>query len=208
MTHATSLNLPVDDADAVWLPTSRYHDRRVGNAAADDEALCGTIGRGGGPADAAHRKRDRQPSRLCRRRAEGEGVLCRPIAVGRRHPDELCRRDGKSVRKTRALSEPRGVADADARAAFGVYDSGALAMDIHRAPYDVAGAQAKTALLFRDGRWGVPSGSTPTTHILKLPLGLVGGMGLDLRESVENEWLCAQILAAYGLPVTDRRAHV
>ena len=30
---------------------------------------------------------------------------------------------------------------------------------------------------------------------------LVGGMGLDLRESVENEWLCAQILAAYGLPV-------
>ena len=65
----------------------------------------------------------------------------------------------------------------------------------------IAGAQEKTALLYRDGQWCVPHGSTPTTHILKLPLGLVGGMGLDLRDSVENEWLCAQILAAYGLPV-------
>ena len=65
----------------------------------------------------------------------------------------------------------------------------------------LAGAQEKTALLRLDGQWCMPQGATPTTHILKLPLGLVGGMGLDLRESVENEWLCAQILAAYGLPV-------
>ncbi|MGA2166556.1 MAG: HipA N-terminal domain-containing protein [Solirubrobacteraceae bacterium] len=33
--------------------------------------------------------------------------------------------------------------------------------------FSLAGAQAKTALLFEGGRWGVPSGSTPTTHILK-----------------------------------------
>jgi serine/threonine-protein kinase HipA len=33
--------------------------------------------------------------------------------------------------------------------------------------FSLAGAQAKTALLCQDGRWGVPSGSTPTTHILK-----------------------------------------
>ncbi|MHB1709925.1 MAG: HipA domain-containing protein [Acidimicrobiales bacterium] len=33
--------------------------------------------------------------------------------------------------------------------------------------FSLAGAQAKTALLFKDGRWGVPSGSTATTHILK-----------------------------------------
>lgn len=65
----------------------------------------------------------------------------------------------------------------------------------------IAGAQEKTALLQLDGQWCMPQGATATTHILKLPLGLVGGMGLDLRESVENEWLCAQILAAYGLPV-------
>jgi serine/threonine-protein kinase HipA len=60
----------------------------------------------------------------------------------------------------------------------------------------IAGAQAKTALLQMDGRWYLPHGATPTTHILKLPLGLVGGMKLDMRDSVENEWLCAQILAA------------
>lgn len=46
-----------------------------------------------------------------------------------------------------------------------------------------------------------PRGATPTTHILKLPLGRVGNQQLDLSGSVENEWLCARILAAYGLPV-------
>ena len=65
----------------------------------------------------------------------------------------------------------------------------------------IAGAQEKTALLWHEGRWWRPMGPTPTTHILKLPLGLVGNMQLDLRDSVENEWLCAQILGAYGLPV-------
>ena len=65
----------------------------------------------------------------------------------------------------------------------------------------IAGAQEKTALLQMDGRWYLPRGATPTTHILKLPLGLIGGMTLDMRHSVENEWLCARILAAYGLPV-------
>ena len=65
----------------------------------------------------------------------------------------------------------------------------------------IAGAQEKTALLFSEGRWCMPHGTTPTTHILKLPLGLVGGHQYDMRESVENEWLCAQILKAYGLPV-------
>jgi serine/threonine-protein kinase HipA len=66
----------------------------------------------------------------------------------------------------------------------------------------LAGAQEKTALLFHRGRWHRPRGATPTTHILKLPLGLVGGSRrVDLGDSVENEWLCAQILAALGLPV-------
>lgn len=65
----------------------------------------------------------------------------------------------------------------------------------------IAGAQEKTALLHLDGRWHLPQGGTPTTHIFKLPLGLIGGMKLDLRNSVENEWLCAQILEAFGLPV-------
>ena len=65
----------------------------------------------------------------------------------------------------------------------------------------IAGAQEKTALLLRDGQWCVPRGNTPTTHIFKLPLGLIGGMKLDMRDSVENEWLCSLILKEFGLPV-------
>lgn len=65
----------------------------------------------------------------------------------------------------------------------------------------IAGAQEKTALLRHGNRWMLPSGSTPTTHIFKLPLGRVGNMQADMRTSVENEWLCSKIVAAYGLPV-------
>jgi serine/threonine-protein kinase HipA len=60
----------------------------------------------------------------------------------------------------------------------------------------IAGAQEKTALLWHDRRWLLPEGSTPTTHILKLPLGLVGNMRADMRTSVENEWLCSKIAVA------------
>ncbi|KND61936.1 HipA protein [Candidatus Burkholderia verschuerenii] len=67
----------------------------------------------------------------------------------------------------------------------------------------LAGAQEKTALLFHDGRWFKPHGSTPTTHILKLPLGLVGNRRADLTTSVENEWLCMTILKAFGVPVAN-----
>lgn len=65
----------------------------------------------------------------------------------------------------------------------------------------IAGAQEKTALLLRDGEWCLPHGNTPTTHIFKLPLGLIGGMKLDMRGSVENEWLCSLILREFGMPV-------
>jgi serine/threonine-protein kinase HipA len=67
----------------------------------------------------------------------------------------------------------------------------------------IAGAQEKTALLRQGGRWRLPVGSTPTTHILKLPLGLVGHMQADMRTSVENEWLCSRIMDAYGIPVAN-----
>ena len=67
----------------------------------------------------------------------------------------------------------------------------------------IAGAQEKTALLLHDGRWMRPQGATPTTHILKLPLGLVGNMQADMRTSVHNEWLCLKLLAAFGLPVAQ-----
>lgn len=65
----------------------------------------------------------------------------------------------------------------------------------------IAGAQEKTALLHWDGQWCMPRERTPTTHIFKLPLGLIGGMKIDMRDSVENEWLCSLILREFGLPV-------
>ena len=67
----------------------------------------------------------------------------------------------------------------------------------------IAGAQEKTALLFRDGKWWRPKGSTPTTHILKLPLGLVGNLQADMHNSVENEWLCSRIMQAFGLETAE-----
>lgn len=66
----------------------------------------------------------------------------------------------------------------------------------------LAGAQEKTALLWHRNQWVRPRGATPTTHIFKLPMGRVGNEGrLDMSTSVENEWLCLRILAAYGLEV-------
>jgi serine/threonine-protein kinase HipA len=63
----------------------------------------------------------------------------------------------------------------------------------------LAGAQEKTALLFHRNRWCRPLGPTPTTHIFKLPLGLVGHLEMDMRDSVENEWLCLRVMQAFGL---------
>ncbi len=65
----------------------------------------------------------------------------------------------------------------------------------------LAGAQEKTALLWHQEKWCSPIGATPTTHILKLPLGLVGNMRADMSGSIENEWLCSKIVEAFGLPV-------
>lgn len=58
--------------------------------------------------------------------------------------------------------------------------------------FSLAGAQPKTALMFEDGRWGVPSGRVPTTHILKPPTGEFDG-------HAENEHLCLRLAAALGL---------
>jgi len=64
----------------------------------------------------------------------------------------------------------------------------------------LAGAQEKTALLWHGGRWMRPHGATPTSHILKLPIGLVGARKADFGSSVENEWLCMELMRELGLP--------
>ncbi|MGM0569913.1 type II toxin-antitoxin system HipA family toxin [Marinobacter sp.] len=67
----------------------------------------------------------------------------------------------------------------------------------------LAGAQEKTALLWHNNQWQRPRGSTPTTHIFKLPIGYLEHSHIDLRESSENEWLCLQLLAAFGVPTAN-----
>ena len=65
----------------------------------------------------------------------------------------------------------------------------------------LAGAQEKTAFTWHERRWLKPRGATPTTHIFKLPLGLIGNRQMDMSTSLENEWLCSRILQGYGVPV-------
>ena len=64
----------------------------------------------------------------------------------------------------------------------------------------LAGAQEKDAFLWWDGKWMKPRGATPTTHIFKLPIGMVGGKKADFTTSVDNEWLCLRLFKEYGLP--------
>ena len=92
------------------------------------------------------------------------------------------------------------VADA-IRAAVSVRALGQRDRDDFR--ISIAGAQEKTALLWHRGCWHHPTGATPTTHIFKLPLGRIGNTLIDLSTSVENEWLCTQIVRAYGLDIAD-----
>jgi serine/threonine-protein kinase HipA len=62
--------------------------------------------------------------------------------------------------------------------------------------FSLAGAQAKTALLFDGQRWGVPYGLTPTTHIVKPPMDALDG-------HAENEHLCLALARALGLPAAN-----
>ena len=64
--------------------------------------------------------------------------------------------------------------------------------------FSLAGMQAKTALLFDGHRWGVPSGATPTTHILKPAIA-----GLDDHDL--NEHLCLSAAGRAGLTVARTR---
>lgn len=72
----------------------------------------------------------------------------------------------------------------------------------------IAGAQEKTALLWKDDAWCRPLGTTPTTHIFKLPIGKIEHSGMDLSESCENEWLCLKIAEAFNIPVCSSEVAV
>ncbi len=70
--------------------------------------------------------------------------------------------------------------------------------------FSLGGAQAKTALHHADGnhgelrRWGAPTGSAPTTHILKPAVA-----GFEAQNI--NEHLCLAAARALGLPAANTR---
>jgi serine/threonine-protein kinase HipA len=66
----------------------------------------------------------------------------------------------------------------------------------------LAGAQEKTALLYHQGKWRKPVGTTPTTHILKPTIGKLPN-GLDMTYSVENEFLCMTLAHELGLKTAN-----
>ncbi|QOZ66550.1 type II toxin-antitoxin system HipA family toxin [Bradyrhizobium arachidis] len=64
--------------------------------------------------------------------------------------------------------------------------------------FSLAGAQPKTALVLKDGKWGIPSGRIPTTHILKPPTGHFDG-------HAENEHICLRLARELGLPAAETK---
>ena len=64
----------------------------------------------------------------------------------------------------------------------------------------IAGMQEKTSYLDIDGKWQVPEGATPTSHIFK-PAMREGPHGADFSDSPWNEWLCLMLCTELGLPV-------
>src|ERR1700675_5155278 len=75
-------------------------------------------------------------------------------------------------------------------------DHSALRSPRDTGQFSLAGAQPKTALLFENNRWGVPSGRVPTTHILKPPTGEFDG-------HAENEHFCLELARALGMAVPN-----
>lgn len=57
-----------------------------------------------------------------------------------------------------------------------------------------AGAQDKLMIAFVDGKIAIPTGQTPSTHIIKPPIK-------GHPDSVHNEFFCMRLAAAVGLPV-------
>ena len=75
------------------------------------------------------------------------------------------------------------------------HGTGRLAGD--RGHFSLAGAQPKTALVYDGERWGIPSGATPTTHILKPPARR------DLDGFDINEHFCLKLAQELGLTVAE-----
>lgn len=71
----------------------------------------------------------------------------------------------------------------------------------------IAGAQEKTALTYHRGQWHQPIGNTPTTHIFKMAMGKLPG-GINMEQSVDNEWFCLRFMHHLGFDVAHAEIEV
>ena len=53
--------------------------------------------------------------------------------------------------------------------------------------FSLAGAQPKIAFLYENGRWGIPSGRTPTTHIIKPQIGEFDGHAINEHVCIDRK---------------------
>lgn len=105
-------------------------------------------------------------------------------------PDRADRLLGRSRKPTVCWISRRELED---RITVLVRDAAATRLGGDNGQFSLAGAQPKIAL-FRDsgsGRWGVPEGRTPTTHILKPSTGAFDGQ-------TENEHFCLRLAGELG----------
>lgn len=63
----------------------------------------------------------------------------------------------------------------------------------------LAGAMSKLTVCHKDGKFGIPNGSTPSTHIIKPGMDGPGSEGLE--DLVHNECFCAKLAETAGLAV-------
>jgi serine/threonine-protein kinase HipA len=109
--------------------------------------------------------------------------------------------EGAEIVEDNAGIEGKIVSDEDIESLLNNFVRAPLGLDREQDfRISVAGAQEKTALLRYKGKWRKPRGTTPTTHIFKTQIGTLPN-GVDLSNSIENEFYCLKLMAAFGLPV-------
>jgi serine/threonine-protein kinase HipA len=98
------------------------------------------------------------------------------------------------------MPEPDWLSDADVASRLRTVrdDASAGRLPGDRGQFSLAGMQPKTSLLYYQGQWGVASGRTPTTHILK-------PASADMEGHAENEHLCLRLASALGMQSTESR---
>lgn len=67
--------------------------------------------------------------------------------------------------------------------------------------FSLAGAQPKTTLYAEAGRWGIPKGRVPSTHILKPPV-------LELEDLAYNEHFCLHLARELGMAAAHSSVRV